>query len=74
MMVIGERLLLVSFYPETQKVENISRTHNKFNGLRTFASETKCRRCQQLIPAGTPLIWIRGKGSFHKQNPCEASE
>jgi hypothetical protein len=74
MMATGERLTQVSFYPETQKVENIRITHNKHNGLRTFANESKCRRCQELIPAGTPLIWIRGKGSFHKQNPCKVSE
>ena len=64
----------MSFYPETKKVDNIRRTHRTTAGLRSFPNECECRRCGEIIPANTPLVWIRGKGTFHAQNPCEASK
>jgi hypothetical protein len=73
MMATGERLKLVSFYPETQKVENIRRSHRSAGGLKTFPNDSVCKRCAETITAGTPLIWIRGKGTFHKDNPCQAT-
>lgn len=74
MMATGERLRWVSFYPETKKVDNIRRSGRASGGLQTFTNDCECRRCGEIIPAGVELIWLRGKGTFHKQNPCKASE
>jgi hypothetical protein len=72
-METGERLLLVNFYPETQKVDDIRRYNRGLGGLRTFTNACECGRCGGIIPAGVELVWVRGKGTFHKDNPCQAS-
>lgn len=64
----------MTIYPETQKVENITRSHKSLSGLKTFTNDCVCKRCGEMIPAGTPLHWIRGQGTWHKDNPCQASE
>jgi hypothetical protein len=64
----------MTIYPETQKVESIHRGNKSRGGLKTFTNDCVCRRCGETILAGTPLIWIRGKGTWHRDNPCEVSE
>jgi hypothetical protein len=64
----------MTLYPETQKAENISRGNKSLSGLKTFTNDCVCKRCGETILAGTPLIWIRGQGTWHKDNPCGVSE
>jgi hypothetical protein len=64
----------MTIYPETQKVESIHRGNKSRGGLKTFTNDCVCKRCGETIFAGTPLIWIRGQGTWHKDNPCEVSE
>lgn len=60
-------------FPEARKLQRI-RNYNESN-IKQYVSEgnTKCWRCNETIKEGDPVLWVRGGGSYHPNNPCKGS-
>ena len=61
----------MTLYPETEKLERVNNYWRKSGGGAMLSTRVaKCRRCKQDMPVGTEVVWLRGAGTYHRQNPC----